>query len=252
MSCDTTLEAVAALGAERREVKRRAEPTVLALLTLVIVLDQVTKWWAWRHFSTVTINVGGDPFVGHTVGGLFAGQLTGARLDLLDAALLGGVALTLMRGPKMTVLRACATLVVAGWMSNLLDRLGMHQVTAPGSPRGAIDFIHIDGYYINVADFFIAGATIAFLAATGYLWIDKRLTTTRAQTLGTPGRPRARTRPLALASGIGILVVVAMGAAQHQGLTAPLASTGAPASRRVSMFRRSRTPGQSSASLAPR
>jgi len=32
-------------------------------------------------------------------------------------------------------------LVIGGWSSNLLDRLGMHYWTAPGSVRGAVDFI---------------------------------------------------------------------------------------------------------------
>jgi hypothetical protein len=47
----------------------------------------------------------------------------------------------------------CGSLMVGGWSSNLLDRLGMHYWTAPGSIRGAMDFINIGGYYYNFADF---------------------------------------------------------------------------------------------------
>jgi hypothetical protein len=41
----------------------------------------------------------------------------------------------------------------------------MHLVNAPGSPRGAIDFISIGGHFYNVADVVIVGSTVVFLAA---------------------------------------------------------------------------------------
>jgi lipoprotein signal peptidase len=54
-------------------------------------------------------------------------------------------------------------LVIAGLGSNLLDRLGMHAVTAPGSVRGAVDFIHVGRPCLNLADFVIVGATALLL-----------------------------------------------------------------------------------------
>jgi hypothetical protein len=101
----------------------------------------------------------------------------------------------------------------------------MHYVTAPDSVRGAIDFIHIGPDYYNVADFFIIAGTIAFLLSSGYQWIDRRLLSARGKALTTPHGPRARTRLLAVAGGIGIIAVVALGATHHGGVTAPLAPT---------------------------
>jgi lipoprotein signal peptidase len=231
MSCDTTAEAVATPSVARREVKRRPELTVLTLLTLVVVLDQVTKWWAWRHVSTVRINVGGDLLVGPTVGRLYTNPVMGALLDLLDAGLLSRAAVMLIRSRQGTAQRTCGALVLAGWTSDLLDRLGMHYVTAPGSVRGAVDFIHIGRYYLNVADVFILGGTIAFLLVSGYRWLDKKLLARRGQALARPRPLRARGRLLAVAGGIGVVVVVALGAADPSGVTAPLPSTSASASR---------------------
>ena len=57
--------------------------------------------------------------------------------------------------------------MTGGWVSNLLDRLGIHHWTAPGSVRGVVDFMHIGAHYYNVADFFIIGCTPLFLLAAG-------------------------------------------------------------------------------------
>lgn len=228
MSSDTTVGAVASPGLARKD-KFGPRWIVPALLALVIVLDQATKWWAWRDVSQANINFGGDPLVGQTVGDWYANPDLGALLDLLDAALLSRAVLLLMRGPQPIVRRAFATLMIGGWLSNLLDRLGMHYVTAPGSVRGAVDFIHLGPYYFNVADFFILSATPAFLLVSGYLWTTRRLATTVVQTSAPRRRPRARSRLLAVAGAIGIVVVVALGAANYGGTTAPLTSTSASA-----------------------
>ena len=50
---------------------------VLMLLATVVLLDQATKWWAWRHMSGALINSGGDLFVGHVVGSWYAETVTG-------------------------------------------------------------------------------------------------------------------------------------------------------------------------------
>jgi hypothetical protein len=55
--------------------------------------------------------------------------------------------------------------MIGGWGSNLLDRLGLHLVTAPGSRRGAVDFLHLGSICTNVADVCIVVGTALFLAA---------------------------------------------------------------------------------------
>jgi lipoprotein signal peptidase len=72
---------------------------VFALLAAVIMLDQTTKWWAWRHVSGAEINTGGDFLVGHMVGRWYADPVTGALLDLLDFGLLNIAIFVLMRRP---------------------------------------------------------------------------------------------------------------------------------------------------------
>ena len=70
----------------------------------MIVLDQASKWWAWRYVSWTKINSGGDILVGSTVGGWYAGPVTGALLDLLDFGLLS-VAVSVLRAPAGARLR---------------------------------------------------------------------------------------------------------------------------------------------------
>jgi lipoprotein signal peptidase len=210
------------------ELKRKAghRSIVLALLAVVIVLDQATKWWAWRHVPGTNINDGGDVLVGTTVGSWYAAPVTGALLDLLDFGLLSMAVLVLVRRPRPAEVQVPGALMIAGWSSNLLDRLGMHYWTAPGSVRGAVDFIHIGHSYYNVADFFIIGATALFLLATSSL--AKRATnrsdSTRSTAPTTHHRTRVRTSAFAGAAAlvIGVTVIVGIGAAHYGVLTAPL------------------------------
>ena len=141
---------------------------VLALLVLVVVLDQAAKWWAWRHFLWTRINPGGDVLVGRTIGAWYAAPGPGALLDLLDCGLLG-IAVSVLACCRATAaVRVPGALMSGGWASNLSDRLGIHYWTAPGSVRGVVDFIHFGPHYYNVADFFIIGCTALFVLAAGY------------------------------------------------------------------------------------
>jgi lipoprotein signal peptidase len=197
---------------------------VLALLATVIVLDQAAKWWAWRLVSGAEINPGGDLLVGHTVGGWYANPAMGALLDLLDFGLLSIAVSILVRRRRPAVVVACGALMLGGWASNLLDRLGMHYWTAPGSVRGAVDFIQIGGGDYNVADFFIIGFTPLFLLVVGYLgWgARRRPATLRAAAPATRVRSRARASTLALAGAGFIVVAVSLGATNYGGVsTAP-------------------------------
>jgi lipoprotein signal peptidase len=139
--------------------KIRQRLMVLTLLAAVVVLDQATKWWAWRHVTGAEINSGGDLLVGHTVGGWYKDPVTGALLDLVDFGLLSIAVFILVRRRRPAAVVVSGALMLGGWGSNLLDRLGMHYWTAPGSVRGVVDFIYVGGAHYNVADFFIIGAT---------------------------------------------------------------------------------------------
>ena len=110
--------------------------------------------------------------------------------------------------------------MVGGWASNLLDRLGMHYWTAPGSVRGAVNLISFGNGCWNLADFFIVGATPLFLLATA--WLARRAANRPA---ANPGRPALRNSPRARApvavAGAALIMTVALSAAHHGGLTKP-------------------------------
>src|SRR6185437_15987175 len=127
-------------------------------------------------------------------------------------------------------------LMVGGWGSNLLDRLGAHFWTAPGSVRGVVDFIHLGAHYYNLADFFIISCTPLFLLTAAYYGVraarrpaTERLAVGRsavgrsAVAASAPppacGRARTRLRIPALA-GAGLILVVALGAANYGGVNA--------------------------------
>jgi lipoprotein signal peptidase len=216
---------------EERKGALRQRPMALVTLTIAIVIDQVTKWWAWRHVSDTIINYGGDVLVGRRVGGWYADPVGGALLDLLGFGLLSTAVAVLLRRRRPAMVLVPGALVIGGWGSNLLDRLGLHYWTAPGSMRGAMDFIHLGRDYYNFADFFIIGGTLLFVLGIGRL---ARRAENRPATIGSAASPyrliRPRTRRLVLAAAVGLVAVVGMGAANHSGLTSPLAPA-SPAGR---------------------
>jgi lipoprotein signal peptidase len=144
---------------------RRQRAIAIGLLAAVVVLDQTTKWWAWRNVSDSIINAGSTWPIGRPVSGWFSGPVTGAVLDLLSVGLLSLAGHLLVRRRRRGAVLVAGALMIGGWVSNLLDRLGLHRATAPGSARGAVDFIHLGPPYWNLADFVIAGAAMLFLVA---------------------------------------------------------------------------------------
>ena len=148
-----------------RNISRGQRSTVLSLMAVVIVVDQVTKWWAWRHSAEALINHGGSVLVGTTIGHWLTEPVTGALLDILDFGLLGISLSILVRRRRSTTFLVSGALMIGGWGSNLLDRLGLHHWTAPGSTRGAVDFILLGQNYYNVADIFITSGTLMFILA---------------------------------------------------------------------------------------
>ena len=196
---------------------------VLALLVVVVVLDQAAKWWAWRHFSWTRINSGGDVLTGRAIGAWYAAPVTGALLDLLDFGLLGIAVSVLARSQATAAVGVPGALMAGGWGSNLLDRLGIHYWTAPGSVRGVVDFVHIGGHYYNVADFFIIGCTPLFLLAAGYQGVRAARRPVAAGSIPAPARSRARARVrIPALAGAVLILVVALGAANYGGVNAAL------------------------------
>jgi lipoprotein signal peptidase len=218
----------AAAGRDAGSAERgRQGLIVLAVLTAVIAIDQAVKWWAWRHIAGADINPGGDTLTGPTIGRLYAQPVSGALLDLADFGWVSFAAAALALRPRPTVLTICGSLMVGGWASNLLDRLGMHYWTAPGSVRGAVDFISMGGTHWNLADFVIMGATPLFLLVAACLAArDAR----RRALVGQPASaPRISLRPpipVAAAATAVLGVTVALGAVHYGGLTRPVPPAG--------------------------
>ena len=210
----------AADGGEAERGKRPGQRCLVLTLLAVILVDQAAKWWAWRHLTGVTINPGGDFLTGPTIGSWYANPLAGALLDLVDFGLVGTAAAILARRRHLAV-TVCGSLMVGGWASNLLDRLGMHYWTAPGSVRGAVDFISAGGRSWNLADFFIIGATPLFLLATTQLARRAAGRPPPAQA-GPARRNSLRARvPAVGVAGAALMMTVALGATHHGSLTKP-------------------------------
>jgi lipoprotein signal peptidase len=220
-------DAVVPRYSEQHQGSTRRGVMVASLIAAVVVLDQTAKWWAWRNVPWAVINSGGDVLVGHAIGVWYTRPVTGALLDLLSVGLLGIAVFILTRRWVSSAVRIPGTLMIGGWASNVLDRLGLHYLTAPGSVRGAVDFIHIHGYYYNIADFFIIGATPIFVLALGYEGVRAAMRRASARRAAPPergGRVPARgsrvpVRLLALA-GAGLVLAVALGATHDGGVTA--------------------------------
>jgi lipoprotein signal peptidase len=139
--------------------------TVLGLMLAVAIADQTTKYWAWRHAARAVINAGSTWPLGRPVSAWYSGSLTGPLMDVVSCGLLSLAVIALVRRRRPAVVLVSGALAIAGWSSNLLDRLATHRVNAPGSPRGAIDFLPLGGHFYNIADVVILGSTVIFLAA---------------------------------------------------------------------------------------
>ncbi len=193
---------------------------VLTLLAAVVVLDQCTKGWAWRHSPLAKINYGGNVFVGDTVSRWYADPVTGALLDFVDVGVLTVAAIVLIRRRSPAFVLVPGALMVGGWISNLLDRLGMHHVTAPGSVRGAVDFIPLGSIRYNVADVFIVVGTLLFIVAVVVnAWCANR-SATMSHT-PPPRHHRRRAWLSGVASAACLVVVVGFGAVNYGGVTTP-------------------------------
>ena len=213
----------------------------LVLLGAVIALDQGTKAWAWRHQPGTIINPGSTRGFGGFINDWYSGPISGAVLDLLSLGLLCLAGFGLVRARRSRYVFVPGVLLIAGWASNLLDRLGLHELTAPGSVRGAVDFIRVGDYLYNVADGVIIGATVVLVPTVIVLRdLDRRVVGSdpRQVVPGERRRPfrmfrhvRLSTAAFVLAGAVLVSFHVAIRAVHHGGTDRAIAGIDAPTHR---------------------
>jgi lipoprotein signal peptidase len=209
---------------------RRQASLALTIVLAIARLDQVSKAWAWRHLLDVHVNSGGDIMLGGSgLGSWFRDPISGAVFDAADTVVLGMAAVLLLRRHRRPYVLVSGSVLLAGWSSNLLDRLGTHYVTAPGSVRGVVDFIPWGGRYWNVADIAIVLGSVGFvvsLAVAGASSAVRPRKVKRTQ----PHRPFARAHArLAAAGGVVTACVLAViGAIAYAGVSGPVSALAAP------------------------
>ncbi len=190
---------------------------VLAMFAAILVLDQMTKWWAWHHASTARINKGGNPYVGDTVSAWYVAPIPGLLLDVLGTGLLAIAISVLWRRRHSLAVLISGSMMIGGWSSNLLDRVVLHQFTAPGSSRGAVDFVPMLGHFYNIADYFIICGTPLYVLAVSAVclgrWTRASRGTSELATSVTHYRQRAPRPMSAFASAISVIAVAAVGVA---------------------------------------
>ena len=139
----------------------RANP-VPALCFAIVFVDQVTK--AVQPAATVIVNRGGAGIVPSPVDDrLWRSQTFGAACDTAAAAVLLTALVVANRLAKPSR-RLAATGVVAGLLSNLIDRMGASSLFHDGLPRGCIDWIPVPAWpaaRTNVADIIIFVGVLA-------------------------------------------------------------------------------------------
>jgi lipoprotein signal peptidase len=149
-------------------VGRRPWFVLLGLFALVLATDQATKWFAWRHIGGTLINDGGYILLSPVIRSWFAGPRTGAVANVVGIVLVLAAVAWLLQHRRRRIVLIGGALIAAGWTSNLLDRFGLHQWSAPDSPRGVVDFIPSGGVSrCNVADLWIVLGALVLGYAIG-------------------------------------------------------------------------------------
>jgi signal peptidase II len=134
---------------------RRAGRPVLAttIVVAVVVVDQLTKWWAVRELSDGAITLIGDD-IGFTLvrntGSAFSLFQAFTPLLAIVAVVVAVILVRTVRRTRDTLLVVGLSLVLGGALGNLVDRL----VRTPGFLEGAVvDFVHVGDFpTFNVAD----------------------------------------------------------------------------------------------------
>lgn len=137
-----------------------------SVTAVVIVTDQATKWWAWRHVSGALVNPGGFILLSQPVRSWFAGPVGSVVANVTGLVLIAGAAAWLVAAPTHRAVLVCGSAVAAGWLSNILDRLALHRWTAPGAGAGVVDFVPQPGPgRFNLADVWIVAGAVGCAAA---------------------------------------------------------------------------------------
>lgn len=124
-----------------------------AIVLGVVVVDQLTKWWAVRDLRDAPVTVIGDDI------GFALVRNTGSAFSLFQAftPLLAVVAIVVavilvrsVRRTRDTLMVIGLSLVLGGALGNLVDRV----FRSPGFLKGAVvDFVHVGDFpTFNVAD----------------------------------------------------------------------------------------------------
>jgi lipoprotein signal peptidase len=200
---------------------------VFAVLLTITAVDQILKWWAWRNVPGVFVDYGGGVLLSPEIGSLYQHAITGAVLDLVDSAVVISAAWLLLRRRRALPVLISGSILLGGWSSDLLDRLFMHYVTAPGSVRGVVDFIPIAGRVYNIADVcIVVGTVLLILSLVGVAVRGLAARRPARAAAARPDRPHRRRRiaALGLAIPVALVAIVGLGAVKFGGLTAPTAS----------------------------
>lgn len=147
-------------------VRGRVAPLSLAIAAFVVVVDQLTKWWAvstlddrnidlvWTLRFNLSFNTGMAFGTGRSMGPIIA---------VLAMVIVVGLLLSLRRGTSRTI-DVSIGMILGGAIGNLIDRL----LRDPGWFRGGVvDFIDFQWFPIfNVADMGITvGGALLVLAS---------------------------------------------------------------------------------------
>jgi signal peptidase II len=151
--------------------RRRRLGLVLAIAAAVLVLDQLSKWWALTALADGEVHVVGPLWLRLTYNTAGAFGLGGGLVPFLSLVALGVVVFLVLSGAAGgKVAAAIATgLLLGGALGNLGDRL----FRSPGLLRGAVvDFLDLRFWPVfNVADMAITcGCVLLVLWPDGLRW----------------------------------------------------------------------------------
>ncbi len=155
------------VGAARRDGPSRPGLRVVAVVVAVVVLDQITKWWAVRNLADGPVDLIGTTVqfrLTRNAGGAFS-ILRGATPLLAVVALVLAVLLVrAVRRSSDPLVQLGLALVLGGAVGNLVDRF----TRSPGFLRGeVVDFVAVWRWPVfNVADSAVTiGAVVLVVAA---------------------------------------------------------------------------------------
>jgi lipoprotein signal peptidase len=198
-----------------------AQRWLLAAVSVTVIgTDQAVKWWAWRHVDGSLINSGGYILLGPGVRSWFAGPVSGALSDVIGGVALVAAVRQLVARRRSTCVLLGGGMVIAGWVSNILDRLGLHNWTAPGSARGVVDFIPGGGPgRCNVADLWIVAGALLLAYALARRLIGRPFPPGSAPHTSHPRRALDRVAVLIVLLAVVILAITS--ALDRGGVYAP-------------------------------